>query len=135
MSISEQQTIYAEFLRQEGIEPAVADGEIHFVVDGGLYSIDADGSDRCFRIASPALYQPNDSPEEISKIHATCLAVTASCPVVKCYLWKDRVWTRVDHFVEKPEDFKSIFADCVDILRLGLMTFEFLMAESEGLHS
>jgi hypothetical protein len=122
---------YLTYLTDEGFRPRITNnGNVTFKCEGRIYFIDIDEDDEeLFFLVYPNFW-PIESDEELFRVQAAALAVTADTFVVKIFPVDDtNTWATIELFCSPPEAFKAVFNHCLRALHRGVEKFVATMQE------
>jgi hypothetical protein len=125
MTKSQLQTMYVEYLRQQGYAPEVdSDGDIRYRAEGMVYYIIVNDNDlEYFEILFPNFWEI-ESDEEWIKAAAACSYVTRTTKVAKVYITSNNNTSIIaDILLVNPKDFSTVFSRMMNILTLARNKF------------
>lgn len=130
VSKAELQSLYMEFLTEEGYKPEIdSDGDVQFKHEGRNYFIQVDENDlEFFRLVFPNFWEI-ESEEERVQVLAAADVSNAKSKVSKVFTVRDNTWASIEIFVSKPELFKGVFKRSMSALQNGVANFVNKMKE------
>jgi len=130
MDKQEMAKMYMEYLDGEGYRPEIdSDGDVRYKHEGRTYFIIVDEKDQeFFRICFPSFWSVDDEIER-RQVLVACDHATGTTKVAKVYTVGDKVWGSYELFIQKPEDFKPVFARGMRAIRAAVASFVSKMRE------
>lgn len=110
MEKKELQTLYTEYLSNEGYKPEVdGDGDVRFKKEGAKFVILIDERDpEFFALALPNIWDFDSDAKKALSIDA-CNRVNAEVKSAKLFTVKNNVWVSSELMFGEPAQFKAVF--------------------------
>jgi len=132
MTASQLQTMYTNYLREEGYQPSIdSDGDVIFKAEGRTFWIDVGETDlESFRIVYSNFWEIESLAEKI-KAYEVINYINRTTKVAKVFLnlREDDVSADANIFIKNPEDFKFHFKRMLDVLLYVVREFRYKMNE------